>query len=264
MKKIGISNYHIIEYIYQKFGTQITSLDIAKLINQNNTVNISETQMLEDCLKENDKYFIYRNEDQQIAAIFSLTQEENDNYSHFGDFISIDGTNIPNNLNWTTIPIALENNHCELVSGGLAFCSSETKEFYNWLFDILFNLFPQIKCVISDEDTSILSSLYDFPNVSHILCSKHKIANIYKQINIKNYSEGQLLQFKQLINQYFYSRSRSKSDEALNSLYNNFPEIQEYFENYVVPLSDHYIVSKLPQLFFLIIVPLNSVKAIFI
>lgn len=249
MKKIGINNFQIIEYIFQKYNVQITSIDISKLIKVNSTAHQSEIQMLENSLTEYDQLYIYQNNDGQISGIFTLMKDEEENYSHFGDFISIDGTNIPNNLNWTTIPISLEDNHRSIVSGGLVFCCSETKEFYVWLFNILFNLFPQIKCVISDEDTSIISALFEFSDIYHILCSKHKIANIYKHINISNYDEIQQKEFEFCLNEFFYSRSSLISNNALNKILKCFPEVRPYFEEYVIPLMDHYVLSKMPNVF---------------
>ena len=42
MKKIGINNFQIIEYIFQKYNVQITSIDISKLIKVNSTAHQSK------------------------------------------------------------------------------------------------------------------------------------------------------------------------------------------------------------------------------
>ena len=118
----------------------------------------------------------------------------------------------------------MEDNHKSIVSGGLVFCCSETKEFYEWLFNILFNLFQQIKCVISDEDTSIISALFEYNEVYHILCSKHKIANIYKHINIFKYDEVQKQEFDYLLHEFFILDLRLHQTMHSTKFSNAFPK----------------------------------------
>ena len=53
--------------------------------------------------------------DGEISGLFTLTKDEEENYSHFGDFILIDWTNIPNNLNWIFDLILFWNHQSEII-----------------------------------------------------------------------------------------------------------------------------------------------------
>ena len=130
MKDIGISNFHIICYIERKFNISITVKDIQKVMHSEILKNqISETEAMFNYMENKGNLIIFQN-NEGITGYFTLTNEEKSNLQKFGDFIEIDGTSIPNYLNWTIIPISLQGNYKELLYVGIAFTASESKEFY--------------------------------------------------------------------------------------------------------------------------------------
>lgn len=239
MKKIGISNFHIIMYIENKYNVSITRNDISKIFKEDIS-KISETEQLCDYMENKGNYYIYEDSNCNVAGIFTITYEEIENIKNFGDFLVIDGTTIPNFLEWTIIPISLEGNNMELLSGGIAFTSTETSEFYDWLINLLLSISPKLKCIISDEDSAICSSLENFPSLYHFLCIKHKISHIKSLINKNNKN---IDEFYNLINVIFYSRCNKLAMESLNKLYELFPEVIYYFETNIYPNRYKLLVS---------------------
>ena len=174
MKKIGISNFQIIRFIEIKHNVTITQKDISSISDISRKEDNSETNLLQEYMEGKGKCLIFEDSDGLISRLLTVTYEEKDNLKKFGDFLVIDGTTIPNFLEWTIIPISLQGNNGELKSGGIAFAPSENREFYSWLLFQLITFSPQLKGVLSDEDCGICSAMDDFPNLCHILCIKHK------------------------------------------------------------------------------------------
>ena len=181
-----------------------------------------------------------------VIGILSIKKEEEDNLKKYGDFAEIDGTIIPNFLEWTTIPIAIQGNLGELRSGGLAFSVSENCEFYNWLISTLLLYSPKLKCIISDEDSGICSAMNNFPNIFHLLCIKHKIAKVLNLISRTNPKKEE---YYALVNTFFYSRSIKESTESIYKIYQNFPEVRNYFEANIYPIRHKLLISMRPDIF---------------
>ena len=246
MKKIGICNFHIICYIEKKFGISITREDIQKFSSKNEKINYSETKMLSQYMNDKGKCFIFEDQNGSIAGLYTVTYEEEKDLRKYCDFLVIDGTSIPNFIDWTIIPISLQGNKMELISGGVAFAPSENQEFYVWLLSIILSIAPNFRCIISDEDNGICAAMDEYPNICHILCLKHKIAIVQNLIG-KNHPNRE--KFLELINVMFYSRSIIQSNEAVNEIYKEFPEVIHYFENNIFPNRCKLLVSMRPNVF---------------
>ena len=105
--------------------------------------------------------FIFENLE-GLTGVLTFTHDEHSNLTRFSDFMVIDGTNIPNSLNWVTIPISLQGNNDKLLSDGVAFTSYESKDFYCWLILHLLMINQRLKVIISDEDNSICTVADEF------------------------------------------------------------------------------------------------------
>ena len=168
MKNIGISNFHIVSFVQNQFNITITVKDIAKVMKNHLLQSaISETEEMENYMQSRGKFSIFQSLD-GITGFFTLTFEEEKNLKAFGDFVVIDGTSIPNFLNWSIIPISLQGNYGELLSGGVAFASSESKEFYYWLIKEIQMITSKLRVIISDEDSTICPAIGDFSGLFHI------------------------------------------------------------------------------------------------
>ena len=150
MKEIGISNFHIINYIETKCGVTITTKDITKIISDEQiNRQISVTEELKNYMENRGQIFIFENLE-GVAGVLTVTHDEHSNLTRFSDFMVIDGTNIPNSLNWVTIPISIQGNNGKLLSDGVAFTSSESKDFYCWLISHLLMINQRLKCFGKD------------------------------------------------------------------------------------------------------------------
>ena len=246
MKEIGISNFQITMFIEKQFNVALTSKDISKIWNnQAKNKQISETELMENYMQGKGDFFIYENLN-GIAGFLTLTYNEFTNFQRYGDFIVIDGTSIPNYLEWTIVPIAIQGNYGELLSGGVAFTYSENKDFYYWLVHQLHTINPKLIAIISDEDSGICPALDAIPEIVHILCSKHKISNIMKLVSPKNPDYNLFIYY---VNTLFYSRSEHVADSAKTVLYQKFPEIIHYFEDNVFSIDYKLLSSKKPDVF---------------
>ena len=92
------------------------------------------------------------------------------------------------------------------------------------------NINQKLIAVVSDEDSGICPALDAIPELVHILCSKHKIANIMKLISPKNPNFNLFINY---VNTLFYSRSEITANSAKTMLYQKFPEIISYFKDNV-------------------------------
>lgn len=245
MKKIGISNYHVIMYIESKYNISLTRYDISKMLKED-PCNVSETEQINNYMDKKGKCFIFEDSNCNVAGIYTITYEEIENFKLYGDFLVIDGTTIPNFLEWTIVPISLQGNNMELLSGGIAFTSSENSEFYEWLIGILSSFSSKLKCIISDEDTAICSAMENFQNIYHFLCIKHKIAHIHSLVKKNNKN---IDRFNELVNNLFYSRSKNIVMESLSKIYELFPEVINYFETNVFVNRYKLLVSMRPNVF---------------
>ena len=246
MKEIGISNFHIITYVEKKFNLMITVKEISKIMSIHSYQDdLSETDEMNEYMKDKGNLYLFQNFD-GISGFLTQTFEEQENLLRYGDFIVIDGTTIPNFLNWTIVPISLQGNYGELLSGGVAFTSSECKDYYHWLICQIKIINPLLKAVISDEDSSICPVMDEFSDLVHILCAKHKISNLIKKIPSKH---PKVKLFIELINKIFYSRFEKTAVSAKNKLYEEFPEIVSYFDEHVLPFAHKLFSSVKPDVF---------------
>ena len=178
MKKIGISNFHIIRFIETKFGISITQNEINSVFRSSKDEDMSETEMMINFMNDKGKCLVFEDINGSIAGIYTVTNEEESDLKQLGDFIVLDGTTIPNFLNWTIIPVSLQGNNGELKSGGIAFTPSENRDFYYWLIQEILSISKKLLCILSDEDSGICSAANDFSNLCHMLCIKHKISSV--------------------------------------------------------------------------------------
>lgn len=149
MKKIGISNFHIIRFIENKFKIAITQKDITNSCIQTKKEKNFETNMIFDYMLGKGECFIFEDLNSAVAGILTITEEEQINLQKYGDFFVIDGTSIPNYLGWTVIPISLQGSKQELLSGGVALTPSENYEFYHWLISTLLKFSPKLRCILT-------------------------------------------------------------------------------------------------------------------
>ena len=246
LKKVGVSNFQIIRYVEDKYAISLTQNDIHNIYKTEDTGNDSETELLLKYMQDKGQCFIHQDINGLTDGLFTLTSDELENIKKFGDFVVVDGTSIPNFLSWPIIPVALQGNDGELRSGGIAFVSSESKDIYNWILNILKNISANLKCVISDEDSGICASMEDNQELAHILCLKHKIAAVLNTIS-RNHPKKD--HFIELVNTLFYSRSINVALNALDEIYSTFPSVSHYFENNIFPIRHKLLVSLRPDVF---------------
>ena len=115
------------------------------------------------------------------------------------------------------------------------------------MINILHYINPKLICVISDEDLGICTAMDEFDQIKHILCIKHKIANILKLISSTNSKREE---FEKYLYSMFYTRDEFFARKMYHKIICNFPSLAEYFEENVKPISHKLLVSMRPDVFF--------------
>ena len=229
---------------------QLTNRKIRKLkrdgMIRNNTL---ETIELENYIKSHGGYVKTKNDPDGNgkvirSAILCIEKDELENLlSSNGDPVFIDGTAVPNRLNWELTLITLIDQNLNIQPGGMMFSLNTNKETYDWFLE---NFLEVIKdrneiTMISDEDLAI-TSLLKQPNqytikINHVICAWHKTINFEKKLNKCNLEIEVSNTIKMLWKRICYS---AKKDVVLQSIEDiksqNIIKLSHYLDKHVIPL----------------------------
>ena len=241
MKKIGIKNYQICEFIQIEKGILITPADIesisANMEPEKTSFQTAELSHYMNSISGNfEIYSIQKENKNNIIAIFTQTEEEHENLLKYGDVIFFDGTKINNELRWDLFPVTLIDNNKEIVSGGVFFLGLQTSDVFRWTLEIMFRYSNEIiTTLFTDEDSAIMTAIPDFINsikyINHYICTLHKFKNIIKKINSMNISKTIKDQLIQYANIMCYNSNRFEAEDALNKMYLLCPQMSLYLQN---------------------------------
>ena len=242
MKKIGIKNSQICEFIQIEKGISITPLDVSSITaNLNPAFTQTQTfdlaQYMEELHGSYDLFTLSKEEHNVIIDMFTQTPEEEKNLLEFGDVIFLDGTKFNNSLNWEMFPITLIDYNRELVLGGVFFLGLQTTEIFEWVLKII-NKYSDSKftTIFTDEDSALMVAIPKFYEsvrpITHYICTLHKFNNIKKHIyqqDIPNKVKQQLVEYAF---QLCYDKNPVTVEAAFTKMMEIAPSLTLYLLNF--------------------------------
>jgi hypothetical protein len=199
MKRVGVANAQISDFVFMRSGSLLTCFDLARLVGEFHpeVLNLETEALISEMDEGGGCWWAYEVEVEgstKRAAILTMTPEERDNLRHYGDVIFLDGTFIANELGWTTVPVVLINHQREIVSGGWLFTAVEQTEIYLWVLTTLNGEEP-IQTLFTDEDSSLMCAFPEFQAtldrpVFHRICIWHKRRNFLKKLKERRVKES--------------------------------------------------------------------------
>lgn len=236
----------ILSLIKCETGLQLSSQQVRSLCKKAETErHVSETDALKEMMEKDGGscYTLETAVDDTIYRIAcgAFTQEELQNLSQYGDFVSIDPTFAPLTSEWNIIPLTLIGKNRQLLSGGLIFASNTKAETFIWILQLLLEVLPtkdKLKTLCSDDDSGLGSAFAKVTHTEHgvlgisvelkrrvstlrrVICYWHKLENFRNfMVRAKVDKEG-----RQLYESYFKLMAFTRSEEihrwALNKLKN--------------------------------------------
>jgi hypothetical protein len=191
----GASPSIIKKYLFNSNRTDITSEQIQKIVKkpQIETFGSQSNELITFMESIGGHYLVYdetlRDKTQRLA-VFTMTQQEENNFRNFCDVIFMDATCVPLRLEWQLIPLTLIGPDKSLHCGGILFCAVVTVDIVYWLINRLYEFEEYreyFKTIITDDDNAFFqatSAAFDglFQTkrnlVYHVLCANHKRDNI--------------------------------------------------------------------------------------
>ena len=108
-----------------------------------------------------------------------------ENYSVYGDMVSVDATYTTNQYNMKFVPFTRVNHHLQSVFLGAAFLADEKIESYVWLFKTFLKAMggaaPHL--ITTDEDASMMSAIAQIlPDTAHRFCMWHIMEKVPEKV----------------------------------------------------------------------------------
>ena len=192
------------------------------------------------------------------TAILCIDDDEYHNLiSTYGNPMFIDGTAVPNRLNWELTMITLVDKYLGIQPGGAMFSLNSNKETFDWFLKKIMKLIKQRDkvTIISDEDHAICSSIKTFNSrgfnqvkITHVLCAWHKEQNFYKKLAKCGFDDEQMEHIKYLWKRICNSPKKSVVLECINEMkqYDNH-KLTHYIDKHIIPILNNFARAFIPE-----------------
>ena len=175
--------------------------------------------------------------------------------SKTGNPLFIDGTSVPNRLNWELTMLTLVDQYLSIQPGGCLFSLHTNIETFKWFLEQLMEIIGtrQSVTIITDEDLAISSCITDYNQIEggceicHVICAWHKERNFYKKLAKCAVDENDKAAIKALWKRICYS---AKKEVVINSISQikekGYAKVNHYLEKHVEPLLQKFARAFIP------------------
>lgn len=244
---INITNRHI-RKMKRKGKLDIDKLETTEL--EENTIKKGGIVRIKEDLDDKGR--------KRRTAILVIDEDEYKNLlSPQGNPIFIDGTAVPNRLNWELTLITLVDRNLGIQPGGSLFSAYTNKETFDWFLNEFIQLIKGRTEVtlITDEDLAISSSIISQnndadesqPRIIHVLCAWHKTMNFEKKLTKCNFNDDDKEAIKLLWKRICYSPKKEVVISCIDEIkkYDCY-KLNHYLEKHVVPLLSKFSRAFIP------------------
>jgi hypothetical protein len=244
--KSGVDKSRIIDFVHLRTGCLLSRLQLALMESPDlPRALVANADELLLCMETEGHSRVLEMEiDGEVkrTAILTITSNDQDNLSRFGDVAFLDGTAIRNELGWTAYPITLIDDERMLASGGLLLTAYERGETFEWLLKNLDQMLgSMLRTIFSDQDSALIPAMANFRalsrgDVAHRLCVFHKRVNFSKQVAAARAAPSVKDVANSLFDEICYSKSEGQVLAACEKIRKLIPGMSDYVETELIAL----------------------------